>query len=507
MVVFNANCVADHAEADREDLRKSRRGRSFINGFAARQRFALVPGVRGATVTARSLTLALVLPRCLLPATMESASDGARSAAVLLCLPHDCGTDVKIFTHLPAIASLGSDILQRLPLSARAALATTCRPLNALLCRGLSSEYKAAVRTLHTKLSTPEAALHDLEELEWPIRQLSIIELALLSNQLTRPSTAPLNLRSLVFPRNDLSSANGRSVVRSIPYTHLQKLDLSSCKLGVLGAKALAAALHASGGAAKAALKELYLSNNAMGDGGAAAILRCLVGGGGAKGAEDSEDDEEERAQKVAYTHEVGGRVVTWVAEEEEDNSGASQQQQWTHEYGAAGPPPPQPPQQGTASRSFDDQPRTRGKVQQAKPASRGGPTLHKLDLGGNSLTDGTLNELCAYGRVWSELRLLSLSSNQLGGNGQGMVTLAGAMGELLPSLECLFVDHNCLCEADGMALADALRTTAGSDGGGPQQLASLREIDLRWQQQSIGAAAMDAIMRARPTDRLRVSV
>ena len=445
---------------------------------------------------------------------MESASDAARSEpAVLLCLPHDCGScDVFIFTHLPAIASLGSDILQRLPLSARAALATTCKPLNALLCRGLSSEYKAAVRTLHTKLSTPEAALHDLEELEWPIRQLSIIELALLSNQLTRPSTAPLNLRSLVFPRNDLSSANGRSVVRSIPYTHLQKLDLSSCKLGVLGAKALAAALHAGGGAAKAALKELYLSNNAMGDGGAAAILRCLVGGGGAKGAEDdSEDDEEERAQKVAYTHEVGGKVVTWVAEEEEDNSsGASQQQQWTHEYGAAGPPPPQPPQQGTASRSFDDQPRRRGKAQQqAKPAtSRGGPTLHKLDLGGNSLTDGTLNELCAYGGVWSELRLLSLSSNQLGGNGQGMVTLAGAMGELLPSLECLFIDHNCLCEADGMALADALRTTADtSDGGGPQQLASLREIDLRWQQQSIGAAAMDAIMRARPTDRLRVSV
>ena len=41
---------------------------------------------------------------------MESVSDAARSEpAVLLCLPHDCGScDVFIFTHLPAIASLGS---------------------------------------------------------------------------------------------------------------------------------------------------------------------------------------------------------------------------------------------------------------------------------------------------------------------------------------------------------------------------------------------------------------
>ena len=123
------------------------------------------------------------------------------------------------------------------------------------------------------------------------------------------------------------------------------------------------------------------------------------------------------------------------------------------------------------------------------------GKTLYKTQAG-----DSTMATM--------DTELMSLSEW-----GAGTSSMLGQVSgvikqELLPSLECLFIDHNCLCEADGMALADALRTTAGtSDGGGPQQLASLREIDLRWQQQPIGAAAMDAIMRARPTDRLRVSV
>ena len=249
---------------------------------------------------------------------------------------------VFIFTHLPAIASLAPTSCSGCLASA---LATVSTP-PCVLCRGTSRRRRR-------------------RRDEQPHTQ--ILELARAPRCSAKSaSNGPFGggARFVVGQLNGLPRHHARAYGRSSSRAgRLQRQWPQRCTLHVhssaearplvdrcLGAKALAAALHASGGAARAALTNLATMRWAM-----AARRRSYAAGWSsvAKGAEMIARTTRRSEHKRWHTLTRLRKVVTWVAEEVDARSGASQQQQqWTHEYGAAGPPP-QPPQRGTASRSL----------------------------------------------------------------------------------------------------------------------------------------------------------